>query len=54
MVTENQERPEIPAAADLPGGALTCHADYLHLMQRCWAQVRAGLGAAFVSVSLSK
>ena len=40
MVTDGQERPEIPDAAELPGGTLTRHEDYLHLMRRCWAQVR--------------
>ena len=44
MVTDGQERPEIPEAAELPGGTLTRHEDYLHLMRRCWAQVRAAQG----------
>ena len=38
-VTERQERPEVPADEQLPGGSLGCLADYTQLMRQCWAQV---------------
>ena len=51
MVTENAERPEVPAAEQLPGGALSCLDDYLDLMHQCWHQARLTPYAAHTALT---
>lgn len=40
LVTEGQQRPEIPPADALPGRGFAGYEDYCALMRDCWAQVR--------------
>ena len=40
LVTEGQQRPEVPAPSEVQGAAFGGYREYVDLMQRCWAQVR--------------
>lgn len=49
LVTEGQQRPDIPAAGAHPGGAFQAFEAYCSLMQDCWAQ-EASVRPCFAAV----